>query len=82
MSNPRLPAGTYDGDPRAPWNQYEEDEPRFDTTQIEYWLGAKDKENGSYIEAVEIITAIANEEYTVKHLIEDLEEIFGDDSCE
>jgi Zn-dependent M32 family carboxypeptidase len=62
-----------------PWvYEPQEDEPRFDATQIEYWLGAKDKENGSYIEAVEIITAIANEEYSVKHLIQDLEETFGD----
>ena len=75
MSNPRLPAGTYDGDPRAPWNQYEDDEPRFDATQIEHWLGS---DNHQLEEAIEVITAIANEEYSVKHLIKDLEEMFGD----
>lgn len=78
MSNPRLPAGTYDGDPRAPWNQYEDDEPQFDTTQIEHWLGS----DNTLKEAIEIITAIANEEYSIKHLIEDLEEMFGDKSCD
>ena len=75
MSNPRLPAGTYDGDSRAPWNQYEEDEPRFDKYEIMEWLGT----DNPYGEAVETILAIANEEYSAKQLIQDLEETFGKD---
>ena len=73
MGNPRLPAGTYDGDPDAPWNKYEEDEPRFDEVQIEHWLGP---DNHQLEKAIEIITEIANEQYTVQALIEDLEKMF------
>lgn len=75
MSNSRLPAGTYDGDPRAPWNQYESDEPRFDKYEIHHWLGTDDKLE----EAIETILAIANEEYSAAQLIKDLEETFGKD---
>lgn len=72
--NSRLPPGTYEGDPLAPWNQHEDDKPRFDRTQIENWLGS---DNHQLEEAIEVITAIANEEYSVKNLIDDLEEMFG-----
>ena len=53
----------------------EDDEPRFDEVQIEHWLGTDNKLK----EAIEIITEIANEQYTVETLIEDLEKMFPED---
>jgi hypothetical protein len=60
-----------------PWvyESHEDDKPRFDIDQIEYWLGS----DNTLEEAIEIITAIANEEYSVKNLIKDLDLMFPED---
>tara|TARA_R100000773_G_C4176735_1_gene88141 strand:+ start:328 stop:537 length:210 start_codon:yes stop_codon:yes gene_type:complete len=60
-----------------PWvYEPQEDKPRFDKYQIEHWLGP---DNHKLENAIEIITEIANEQYTVKALIEDLEQMFPED---
>ena len=67
-----------------PWvyESQEDDEPRFDIYQIEYWLGSDntlEEMVDSLTQAIEIITAIANEEYSVKNLIKDLDLMFPED---